>query len=147
MLIGLTLFIMAMVSFLNIIMGATWGSITLDAYVNNNVLVNGTTTNFQGGYGSFVFGIDSVTGMISAIWFIGAIAIGVGIHVLGSGLGETAQRYFTLGVIYLGIWGALTTLTWNLIIAIQIFGAIIYILLTVGYAVGCISKIAGGDTF
>jgi len=92
-------------------------------------------------FGSHNFNITLVTGAIAIIMVIGLLALGLGIRVLGSGLSETSVKTLVGGIAYTGIWMVLSVMSMPLILNIETFGTIIYVILTVGYVLGVIQKL------
>lgn len=110
-----------------------------------NVLLGATFTEYTANTGYAVpVGIDSITGAIAIIIALVAIAVVVGIQILGSGISEQSIKAIIIVVGYASIWGIFSTLSLNLIIAIEIFGTIIYLFLTILYVIGVMEKLARG---
>ena len=110
-----------------------------------NVLLGATFTEYTANTGYAVpVGIDSITGAIAIIIALVAIAVVVGIQILGSGISEQSVKAIIIVVGYASIWGIFSTLSLNLIIAIEIFGTIIYLFLTILYVIGVMEKLARG---
>ena len=97
--------------------------------------------NVSGSFGA-TFGIDSLTGALSVIIILITVATIVGIQVLGSGISEQSVRTIIIVVGYAGIWGLFSVLAINLILSIELFGLLIYLLLTILYAIGVMDKIS-----
>ena len=93
---------------------------------------------------SVMFSIDELQG---AIVILIAITVGiafVGIKVLGSGLSDPSVKVIITATVYTGLWLVLSVLASSLIFSIEIFGAIIYVVLTIIYVIGVIEKISEG---
>jgi len=75
-----------------------------------------------------------------------AIAIALGIHVLGSGIsGQSTSIVFICGI-SLGVWTMLSTLSISLFTAIPYFGLPIYFALSIMFIIGVASlTTSGGD--
>ena len=143
MLISLTLFLMGLITFFSVILGSTLTGATETTDIQNDLIVNGSTTTLEIS-GSHVFNIDAVVGAIAIIILITVIAGIIGIRILGSGLSDNSVKYITLGIVFSGIWTILSVLSWNLITSIEVFGGTIYVFLTIMYVIGVVRKFAGG---
>jgi len=91
--------------------------------------------------GSSNFSIGLLAGAIGIIMVVALVALGLGIQVLGSGLSETSVKTLVSGIAYTGLWLVLSVLSSPLILDIQVFGLVIYVILTIGYVLGVIQKI------
>ena len=118
--------------------------IIVEQTISNTVIVNGSTTTFVVENLSFTFSIDPIAGMVASLAGWVAIAVAFGIRAFGTGLSDESARIATLITIYSAIWTILSTLVIPLMFAIEVFGAVIYVVLTIAYAVGVIQKITGG---
>jgi len=124
MLIEMSLGLLLTITFFNVILGATFSDYMLDTV-----------------YGATI-GIDSLTGALAIIIVLISIAVIVGIQILGSGISEQSVRTIIIIVGYGSIWGFFSVLSLNLIISIEIFGWIIYIILSIIYTIGVMNKIS-----
>lgn len=143
MLIVFPLFIMIVLSFISVVFGNSLIGITIDSSINNNLIVNGTTTNINYGYNNYTLNLDPLTTGIALITILIAVAGIIGINVLGSGLSDSSVHTITLLLGYGGLWTLFSTLSWNLIIAIELFGGFIWLGLTIIYSIGIVQKIGG----
>jgi len=125
-LIIISLAMLLTITFFNIILGATFSS-----YIAG------------GGYGVSV-GINEITGAIAIIIVLVSIAVVVGIKVFGSGISEQSVKVIIVITGYVSIWGVFSALTLNLINSIEIFGWVIYLILTIIYMVGVMNKLTNG---
>jgi len=144
MIIGACLLILTMLSLLSVILGSSFMGIITEQTINNNVIINGSTTTFVIEGTDFFFTIDPIAGMIANIVAWTSLACLIGIKVLGTGLSDEAVRIGALAIIYTAVWTLLSTLAIPLMFQIEVFGALIYVSLTIAYTVGVIQKIAGG---
>lgn len=144
MLILVSLIAMILLTILSMLSGnslvGSFGSYSGDY----TTIVNGTEATLELS-GTEAFYIDPVLGAI--IMFVGlAVLVGVaGINFLGSGLSDTSVRVITWVTFYGAIWGIFSVLAMNLIIAIELYGSLIYIALTFMYVIGVVQKIIGGN--
>ena len=91
-------------------------------------------------------GIDALTGAIVILVVIATASALLGIKVLGSGLSDDSVRVLITVTIYASIWTILSLLAIPLIYAIELFGTLLYVALTIGYVIGVMDKISGvGD--
>lgn len=123
-LIVLSLSMLLVITFFNVILGASFSSYRLDS-----------------AYGVSA-GIDEITGAIAIIIALVSIAVVVGIQILGSGISEQSVRTIIIVVGYATIWGIFSVLSLNLITSIEIFGTIIYLVLTIMYVIGVMNKLS-----
>lgn len=146
MLVGATLVIMLVITLFAIIGGNSFISITDTNVINNSIIVNGTTTSFETSVDT-TFGLDPITGGIALIITLSVLGGVIGLRVLGSGLSEASVKIILLAFFYGGLWAILSLLSINLITAIELFGGIIYMFLTLAYAIGVVNKYfgTGGD--
>ena len=136
--------IMGVLMILSVISGNDFTGVTSGDGVDVNAIVNGSTTDFVIDAYDATFSINAVEGAI--IWFvvIGTIVAIFSFQVLGTGLSDVGVSTLRAGFFYGGVWGVLSVLTWDLVISIEIFGAIIYIVLTMLYVIGVFQKILTG---
>jgi hypothetical protein len=137
--------IMLVLTLLSVISGNDFLGSTWDYGVDIDALINGTTSDFVIEDQSAVFGIDPLQGAIVWIIVIVTIGVAVGIQVLGSGLSDRSVHLLFMGTFYISIWTILSILAMNLIIAIEIYGTVIYLTLTILYAIGSVMSIGGGN--
>lgn len=143
-LIGITLAIMMIVTLISIIAGNQFIGVISEYLVDSESIVNGTTTTFSIGSGDVAFGLDALTGGIALIIALSVIGGILGIQILGSGLNDSSVKIIMVAIFYGGLWAILSVLSMNLIIAIEVFGGIIYLMLTIVYAIGVVGKFFGG---
>lgn len=146
MLIAGCLLILVMLSLFSVILGSAFFGIISELTINNVAIINGSATTFVIGTQEFFVNIDPIVGMIDNIIIWCSIALLIGIQAFGSGLSDEAVRIGSLSIIYTAIWTLLSTLAIPLLFAIELFGALIYVTLTIAYTVGVIQKIAGGGS-
>lgn len=106
-------------------------------------IVNGSSTEYSFGEQNLVLGISLTDGiMISAI-AIGALVIVIGISVLTWSLSETAQRSILNFSIYGAIWGIFSVTVYDLVTEIQVFGWIVFFIISFIHFSGIIVNING----
>lgn len=143
MIIAVCLVIMTILTLFSVILGSSWTGALGSIDIGETIIVNGTSQDFAIQGIDFSLNIDPVSGFISSIIVIVSIAAILGINIVSSGLSDSAVRIMTMGIVYTSIWTTLSTLSAPLIKSIEIFGALIYIVLTIAYAVGVVQKIDG----
>lgn len=143
-LIGITVAIMFIISLLSMVAGNSFFGLYLVNLVDTSAIINGSTTTFEIPIGNQTFGLDPMTAGISMIITFVAIGGALGISIFGSGLNTESIKIIMLGIFYISLWTLLSLLASNLIIAIEGFGLMIYLTLTILYALGVISKYFGG---
>lgn len=148
MLITLTLMVMVGLSLFSIILGSNYISTTINIEVDNISLINGNTTTFLVEAQNVIFQIDTsiLINAGIALLFSVVLAAGLtGISVLGTGLNPQSAKIIITITAFIGIWFSLTIIVYPLIIEIAIFGSVIYIGLTIGYAIGVVKRISGSE--
>ena len=148
MLIGASLIIISVIAFLNLIVGGDFLGAIASLSVDNEAIIDGVPTTFVVEASDILFSIDTSTIVgalgIIAITLIGTAAI-TGISVVGSGLNPQSARIIILAIVYGGLWGLLSLLAYSLIVSIEVFGAVIYVAITIAYVIGVIQSISGGN--
>lgn len=146
MIIAICLLILAVLGTFSVILGGTWtGTISELPTIDETQIVNGTSQNFVIEGQEWVFNLDPFEGAI--VWFvvIASLAALIGIRVLASGLAETSIRVAVIIIIYTSVWTLLSLAAYDLIVAIEVFGGLIYLSLTIAYAIGVMQLISGGN--
>jgi len=136
---------MGILTIFSIILGADLSGNLFDASIEQELIVNGTTTTLEWEGNDMLFNIDPTVATIAVFVIIGAIVAVLGIQVLGSGLSPESIKTIMTCILYGAIWGLLSILAMPLILAIEIFGTIIYMILLIGYITGVIQAITGGE--
>jgi len=88
----------------------------------------------------------SLDPLLGAIVLVSAVAVAVmllGLRILGSGLSDDSIRILCVALSYIGIWMFLSVLAMPLLLSIELFGALIYTALTIGYTIGVVEKMSG----
>ena len=142
MIVSATLLILVVLSLFSVVLGNSFFGIVVEQTISNSLIINGSTTTFSVQTSDLVFSIDPIAGMIANIITWTSIALLIGIRAFGSGLSDEAVRIGSLGIIYTAVWTLLSALAIPLIFAIELFGALIYIVLTIAYVIGVIQKIS-----
>ena len=145
MLISITLMILIVLVIFSLILGATFIDVSEGIGVDNTSLINGTLTTYEVPTQDVIFGIDPLIGGIAIIIALGITVSLIGAQVLSTGLSPSSVRTLTIIAGYSALWILLSVMVSGLIKSIEIFGGIIYIILTLGYTVGVIQKISGGS--
>lgn len=140
MLVELTLLILAFITVFSMMFGNALTGYQFDDVVNQDLIVNGTTTTLEFNASGDFLSVDPIIGATVIIITIMVIAGALGIQILGSGLSDSSQKAIVYSIFYIGIWTILSLLSYPLISAIDIFGLMIYTLLTLAYAVGVVQK-------
>ena len=147
MLIGITLAILVMLVIFSLIFGSNPIGIAQKINIDNSVLFTEEFQTFFTDAQNVIFSIDTSSLIVSGIALLVSVIVVasiVGIQVFASGLSESTVRVIILLTGFIGIWTALSLLVFNLIKSIEVFGSIIYIILTLGYTIGVIQKISEG---
>jgi len=137
-----TLTIMFVLVVFNIILGG--GYITSEPttmIIDTNILIDGVSSTYEAESDAYIFEISELEGMIILLTTITTIATFTGIQVLGSGLSDSSVHTLVIVAIFSGIWIILSVLVAPLVWSIEIFGTLIYVLLTIAYAIGVVQKV------
>lgn len=130
MLISISLGIMISLAIFSFIVGGSFETINTDLFSNTGAVdISGID-----GY----FYISDFNGAIMILVFILVLIIIMGIQIFGFGLSSHSIKIASICIIYVGIWLMFTTLSLILLIEIEIYGFIIYIILTILYTMGVI---------
>lgn len=86
------------------------------------------------------FNIDPLTIGLEIVIIIALACALLGVRILASGLSEQSVRLLSVSLSYSGIWAFLSLLAYPLIRTIEIFGVVLYILLTILFTIGVIEK-------
>lgn len=125
MLIERSLLMLLVIVLFNVVLGASFSSYTLNTPYAQPI------------------GIDAVTGALAIIIVLISIAVIVGIKVFGSGISEQSVHTIIVIVGYGSLWGFFSALSLNLIISIELFGWLMYLVLSIIYTIGVMNKISG----
>lgn len=108
---------------------------------SSSYLENGTQSSWSYYNVSTGFYIDQFEGAIVILIIVIAIVVVVGLRFFNSGLSDPAVRTFTIIAFYVSLWGIFSVMAYDLIVSIAIFGAFIYICLTIIFIVGVFQTI------
>jgi len=148
MLISGSLFIITILGLLSLILGGNFFGQIVEVAIDNTAIVNGSITTYVVEGQEVLFAIDTSVLSTAGLALLVTLAIvaGItGIQVLGSGLNTQSARIIILLTGFGGLWAVLSILSFNLIVSIEIFGSLIYIMLTVAYALGVVKKLTGSE--
>lgn len=145
MILGFSLAIMMILTFISVIMGSDFIAQTLSTTVDNDQIVNGSTSTLEMDVVGSLFSIDPIQGAIVIFIVLIVLATAMSVQIVGSGLNEGGTRLIVHFTAYMGLWGILSVLAWRLIIEIAVFGSLIYIALTLMYLIGVLSRMNGGN--
>lgn len=146
MLVIITLMVLVLLSIFSLLLGNGFLANVMNVEIDNIAIIDGDTSTLLVEGVEVIFQIDTtslITAGISLLITIGVVAGITGISFLGSGLNSESVRIIVLLSAYVGIWITLSLITYSLIVEIQIFGSLIYIGLTIGYAIGVVQKLSG----
>ena len=145
MIIGLTLTILVLLTFMSLILGTAWTDSLIQTTIDSEALIDDVGSTFEVLNTDIILNIDPILGAVAMIIVIATVGALIGIQVLASGLSPESVRTLIIAIAYSGLWGVLSILALPLISSIEIFGSLIYITLTIGYVYGVIDKIGGGN--
>ena len=147
MIVGITLVIMVVLTLFSIVLGSDFASVIIQTTYEAESIVDGVRSVVIGGNetGSVQFGISVLEGAIPILAVMIVIVILLGITVVATGLSPEAVKIAVYLTFYVGLWVLLSSFSESLIRSIDIFGALIYITLTIGYTIGVIQNLSGGN--
>lgn len=90
------------------------------------------------------FSLSSSLGFVALVVALMALAIVVGLRILGSGTSSISVSLMITGTFYLALWGVFSVMSLELLSALDVLGYILYLGLTLLYTVGIISSATGG---
>lgn len=97
--------------------------------------------NGETNVGGQTFDVNQSMGLIALVIALMAMAVVVGLRVLGSGTSNSLV--LVLGTAYLGVWGIFSVLSLPLITSIPNFGNFFYFILTIMYTLGIVWSFQG----
>jgi len=139
MLILLSLSCLILISIFAIVLGSSIKEIGIDSIISDAV-VGGNETSYSLTDLSESFYIDEFAGALVIIIVIVSICAIIGLRIFFSGLSDVSIKIITLGITYTSIWSVFSSLSYSLIVSIQIVGVLLYIVLTTMYVIGIIQK-------
>ena len=143
-LVNIALIPLLVLTFIAIIFGSSFVSITIEQEAISTWLkLNNTLTESRIEQINTTINIDELTGAITIIIALAMITSVIGLRVLGSGLSDESVRTLTIAIIYTSIWTILSILAYSLFAIIELFGLLIYVCLTIIFVIGVIEKISG----
>lgn len=141
MIIGFCLGVLLLITIFSVITGNVFTSYSDSMGVDSSVLVNGTGTDFVVPTQNITFQVDSLIGAMIMIVVLATLIAIIGLRVLASGLSETSVKTLRTSIAYAGLWGVLSVLSYGLIVSIQTFGFIIYVVLSLLFVIGVFIKL------
>jgi hypothetical protein len=110
-------------------------------------IINGnSTTIVLPGTEATNYDIWTLTGVMIILYAIIAVGAIVGIHFLGTGLGETSQEIIFKAAGYLGLYGVLSVISGNIIWNGGQINTVLWMILTILFTLGFITDIRSGST-
>jgi len=140
MIIGISLGIMVILSIFSIVLGSSFISIDFQTkWVRAGTAGTQVSSRFE----ELTFSIHELEGMLIIITIIIAFSTLVGIKILASGLSDSTVNIISVATAYGGIWAVLSVLSAGMIRDIELFGALMYITLTIAFVIGIVQKHIG----
>lgn len=146
MIAGIALAIMILLTVVSVVFGESFGSGFVDTTTQGTTLINGTSTTVVLTQGDVLFSIDAIEGAIPIMAVMLVVVILLGITALATGLSPQSVKIGTYLIFYIGIWVLLSINAEPLIKSIEIFGGLLYVVLTIGYTIGVFQNLSGGGT-
>ena len=144
-LVSLSLLILGVLTIFSMVLGKSLSGTMLKGTYGSEVLINESTTIVEFGGADLLFIIDPTALGIAAFVVIIGVASLLGITVVGTGLSPESIKVVMVCILYGVIWILLSIFAMPLILAIEVFGIVIYAVLLIMYIIGVIQKIAGGE--
>jgi len=105
--------------------------------VNASQFINGTETAYLSDVDAGRFDINMTSGFLALV--LGLVVVGVvaGVRILGSGLSEYSVNLIHKSVVYYGIWGVLSVISYGVFLTFPFgFGIVLWFGLTFIYTLG-----------
>lgn len=128
---------------ISVLLGSSFVDSLIQITIDSEAFVDGGSSTFEIEGTELLLNIDPIIGAIAMIIVIASVGAAIGIQVLASGLSSESVRVLIMAIAYTGIWTVLSILSLPLISSIDIFGPLIYVVLTLGYVIGIIQKFGG----
>lgn len=142
-LIIVNLSILFLITILSIVSGNNFIS---NAFVESHQyqqILDGTTSVLELDAISADFSLDPLILAVAWITVIGVIGVGSSISVLATGLSPSGTRWAVGMIFFISIWIMLSTLPFPLILSGGIVMEVIYLAMTITYAIGSIMFLMG----
>lgn len=120
--------------------------------VGGQTVANSYTSDFNGSQATnivntqFPLDLTSLTGVVIWIGIIAAVGVACGIIVVSSGLSDNAQHWLTMSIFYTTMWTIFSLLPAPALGSIPILGILIYVTLTIIYAICVIVQISDSSS-
>ena len=144
-LIGITLFVMFILVIFSLISGNSMIGTPIYEVISTELIDNGTSTVIDFSVVNGVFGVSELSVGLMIITVLVGVAVAFSAQVVGTGLSEPGTRMIIYSAFYVSLWIILSLLAEPLIRSIEVFGGLIYMLLTITYVVGVMKSYFGGD--
>ena len=145
-LIVVNLLILFLLTILSIISGNNFFTNAVTESYQYHQILDGTTSTLELENISADFSLDPLIQAVIWISVIGGIGAVSSFSILGSGLGASGSRWLVGLIFFVSIWLMFSTLPFPLIMAGGFIMTLIYLFMTMTYAIGCIwFLIEGGD--
>ena len=135
--------VLILLTFISIFTGNDFITMSVEESYNYYTTINGTISDITL-EGTGDLGLDPLIQAIVWITVIGGIAVVSSVSILASGLSEGGTRWFVGLIFFVAIWLMFSTFPFPLIMAIEGIGGVIYLFLTIIYAVDVIIYLMSG---
>ena len=143
--ISIPLIVLVVLSFLNIILGFSFGGYSSTGFIDTTTIVDGEPSILMMEY-EFSFGIDAGAGWIAILVALITVASVVGTNIIGSGLNDASTKALMTVIVFIGLWAFFSVFGWALITSIPVGGVLIWLVFTLMFSFGVISQIFGGGS-
>ncbi len=137
-LIVVNLLILFILTIISIVSGNNFFTNALTESYEYHHILDGTTSTLEMDNISADFALDPIIQAVIWISVIGGIGAISSFSILGSGLGSSGSRWLVGLIFFISIWVMLSTLPFNMIMDGGFIMTIIYLFMTMTYAIGCI---------
>jgi len=147
MLVSVSLGILLLITILSLVLGSNFVDFSDSIGIDNEAFIDGVSNTFVVNNTNVLYSIDAtqIGGAILILTVTMIILASVlGVQVLGSGLSSSSVKIIIYATVLGGTWALLSILSFPLIISIEIFGAVLYVMLTIGFVIGSFQLITGG---
>ena len=146
MLIGASLLVLSVIVIFSLVFGGGFIGGSTEIAIDNEAIVDGVSSTFLIDPTQVFWGINTgdLYGAITIVTItLIAIAGITGISVLSSGINPQSARIIVTASVMGTLWVLLSLIAFPLILSIEIFGALIYVMISIAYIIGVLQMIGG----
>lgn len=136
---------MIFLTLISLLSGNNFISTAISESYQYNLQLNDSTSTVGIDNSNISLGLDPLISAVIWIAIISGVAVASSIAVVGSGLNSGGSRWLVGGIAFTSIWIMFSTYPFPIIVGLGTIGTIIYFVLTLFYAIGCIWWLLGGS--